>query len=92
VRIKSIELRNFRAYQGITRIDFPTPKGKDNITLISGKNGFGKTSFLTSILWGFYGKLISKVEDKIIIYTEYGHILNEFDINPIILREYNTRL
>jgi len=64
VRIKSIELRNFRAYQGITRIDFPTPKGKDNITLISGKNGFGKTSFLTSILWGFYGKLISKVEDK----------------------------
>jgi len=64
VRIKSIELRNFRAYQGVTRIDFPEPKGKDNITLISGKNGFGKTSFLTSILWGFYGKLISKVEDK----------------------------
>lgn len=64
MRIKSIELRNFRAYQGITRIDFPEPKGKDNITLISGKNGFGKTSFLTSILWGFYGKLISKVEEK----------------------------
>lgn len=64
MRIKSIELRNFRAYQGATRIDFPEPKGKDNITLISGKNGFGKTSFLTSILWGFYGKLISKVEDK----------------------------
>ena len=64
MRIKSIELRNFRAYQGVTRIDFPEPKGKDNITLISGKNGFGKTSFLTSILWGFYGKLISKVEDK----------------------------
>lgn len=64
MRIKSIELRNFRAYQGVTRIEFPEPKGKDNITLISGKNGFGKTSFLTSILWGFYGKLISKVEDK----------------------------
>ena len=64
MRIKSIELRNFRAYKGVTRIDFPEPKGKDNITLISGKNGFGKTSFLTSILWGFYGKLISKVEEK----------------------------
>ena len=33
---------------------------------------------------------ISKVEEKIIIYTKYGHILNEIDINPIILKEYNT--
>lgn len=34
---------------------------------------------------------ISKVEDKIIIYTKYGLILNEFDINPTILKEFNTR-
>jgi len=44
-------------------IDFDSGENK-NITLISGKNGFGKTSFLTSLIWGFYGKLMSKVEEK----------------------------
>ncbi len=35
-----------------------------NITIIAGQNGFGKTTFLTSLLWGFYGKLITEVDDK----------------------------
>jgi DNA sulfur modification protein DndD len=35
-----------------------------NISLITGKNGFGKTSFLTSLIWAFYGKMMSQVEDK----------------------------
>lgn len=64
MRIKSIEIRNFRSYHGEVKIDFPQSKSHQNITLISGKNGFGKTSFLTAVLWGFYGKFISKVEQK----------------------------
>lgn len=61
--IKNIKISNFRSYFGLTNIDFNVIPDK-NITLISGKNGFGKTSFLTSLIWGFYGKLMSKVEDK----------------------------
>lgn len=61
--IKNIKISNFRSYFGLTNIDFNVVPDK-NITLISGKNGFGKTSFLTSLIWGFYGKLMSKVEDK----------------------------
>ena len=61
--IKNIKISNFRSYYGITNIDFNV-NPKKNITLISGKNGFGKTSFLTALIWGFYGKLMSKVEDK----------------------------
>jgi len=61
--IKNIKISNFRSYFGLTSIDFNVVPDK-NITLISGKNGFGKTSFLTSLIWGFYGKLMSKVEDK----------------------------
>ena len=61
--IKSIKITNFRSYYGLNSIDFRTGVDK-NITLISGKNGFGKTSFLTALIWGFYGKLMSKVEDK----------------------------
>ena len=61
--IDRINISNFRSYHGEVTIDFKS-EPKKNITLISGKNGFGKTSFLTAIIWGFYGKLMSKVEDK----------------------------
>ena len=61
--INNIKISNFRSYYGLTNIDFITDS-KKNITLISGKNGFGKTSFLTALIWGFYGKLMSKVEGK----------------------------
>lgn len=61
--IKQIKISNFRSYYNDVVIDFDSQEDK-NITLISGKNGFGKTSFLTSLIWGFYGKLMSKVEDK----------------------------
>ncbi len=61
--IRNIKISNFRSYRGLTNIDFTIDNNK-NITLISGKNGFGKTSFLTALIWGFYGKLMSKVEDK----------------------------
>ena len=42
--IKNIKISNFRSYFGLTSIDFNVVPDK-NITLISGKNGFGKTSF-----------------------------------------------
>ena len=61
--IKQIKISNFRSYYDNVIIDFDSRENK-NITLISGKNGFGKTSFLTSLIWGFYGKLMSKVEEK----------------------------
>ena len=64
MRIEQIKISNFRSYKGDVKIDFENNSGDKNITLISGKNGFGKTSFLTSLIWGFYGKLMSKVEDK----------------------------
>lgn len=61
--IKQIKISNFRSYYNDVTIDFDSQEDK-NITLISGKNGFGKTTFLTSLIWGFYGKLMSKVENK----------------------------
>lgn len=64
MKIDQIKISNFRSYKGEVRVDFQSSSNEKNITLISGKNGFGKTSFLTSIIWGFYGKLMSKVEEK----------------------------
>jgi DNA sulfur modification protein DndD len=61
--IERIKLKNFRIYQGDTTVVFSKNDGK-NISLIAGKNGFGKTSFLTSLIWGLYGSLMAQVEDK----------------------------
>src|SRR5690554_5666314 len=65
MRIENIKLKNFRIYKGINEISFNETKDeKKNISLIAGFNGFGKTTFLTSLVWCFYGRLMTHVEDK----------------------------
>lgn len=60
--IKSIELNNFRIYKGVNKINL-MPDGERNIIIISGNNGFGKTTFLMSLVWCLYGKSMEKVDD-----------------------------
>lgn len=61
--IDQIALNNFRVYSGATTLKFSTDYQK-NITVIAGNNGFGKTSFLTALVWGLYGKFIVDVDDR----------------------------
>ncbi|WP_321370503.1 AAA family ATPase [uncultured Draconibacterium sp.] len=63
MRIEKIRLLNYRIYAGENEIIFKDSTNA-NITLIAGKNGFGKTTFLSSLIWGFYGGLMSQVEEK----------------------------
>lgn len=60
--IKEIELYNFRIYKGPNKIDL-TSNNKKNIFIVSGKNGFGKTTFLMSLVWCLYGKNMQEVDD-----------------------------
>ena len=60
--IESIILHNYRAYKGKNRTSFK-PDAK-NIFLVAGNNGFGKTTFLTSLVWCLYGKLMADVDEK----------------------------
>lgn len=60
--IDSIILHNYRAYKGRNETSFIP--GKKNIFLIAGNNGFGKTTFLTSLVWCLYGKLMVDVDEK----------------------------
>lgn len=60
--IDSIILHNYRAYKGHNETSFSP--GKKNIFLIAGNNGFGKTTFLTSLVWCLYGKLMVDVDEK----------------------------
>lgn len=63
MRISNITLHNFRIYKSTNTVSF-LPFTDRNISVIAGKNGFGKTTFLTSLIWVFYGKLMTHVESK----------------------------
>lgn len=60
--IKEIELNNFRIYKGSNKINL-LPQDSKNIVVVSGKNGFGKTTFLMSLVWCLYGKQMEKVDE-----------------------------
>lgn len=60
--IKSIELNNFRIYRGVNKIEL-TPSGERNIIIVSGNNGYGKTTFLMSLVWCLYGKNMANVDE-----------------------------
>jgi DNA sulfur modification protein DndD len=60
--IKEIELYNFRIYKGLNKIELLTHDHK-NIFIISGKNGYGKTTFLMSLVWCLYGRNMAEVDD-----------------------------
>ncbi len=62
MKIKNIELYNYRLYRGANIINFQNGSNK-NIYLISGENGFGKTTFLHSLLWCLYGRLMTDIDD-----------------------------
>jgi DNA sulfur modification protein DndD len=63
MKVEQICLTNFRQYYGENKISLPTGAGK-NIILIGGKNGYGKTNFLLSLVWCLYGEDISKIDDN----------------------------
>lgn len=60
--IKEIELNNFRIYKGVNKINL-SPERDKNVIVVSGKNGFGKTTFLMSLVWCLYGKNMQNVDE-----------------------------
>jgi len=63
MNIKKIILNNFRIYKGINELIFDNDPSK-NIHIISGFNGFGKTTLLSSLVWCLYGKNMQEVDKE----------------------------
>lgn len=63
MKISNITIRNFRQYYGNVSIDLVTDKNR-NIVIIGGKNGYGKTNFLISIVWCLYGEKIIQIDES----------------------------
>ena len=51
--LKTLELENFRQYEGIQSVQFSTDPDK-NVTLFLGKNTSGKTTLIQAFRWIFY--------------------------------------
>lgn len=58
--INKIILNNYRLYEGENTISFNFNESK-NIYLVCGENGFGKTTFLHSLLWCLYGRFVGDI-------------------------------
>lgn len=52
--IKSMTIENYRPYKGPVSIEFA--RGKQNVTIIQGRNDAGKTSFINAFTWCLYDK------------------------------------
>ncbi|SKB62639.1 DNA sulfur modification protein DndD [Parapedobacter luteus] len=61
--IKSVKLNDYRIYHGENELTFFNAPFR-NVFIISGNNGFGKTTFLTSLIWCLYGKVMVDVDEK----------------------------
>ena len=59
---KEAEFNNFRIYKG-NNIIYLAPEGDKNISVVSGLNGYGKTTFLMGLVWCLYGRQMDQVDD-----------------------------
>ncbi len=63
MKFSSIEINNFRQYYNSVNVDLST-NSEQNIVIIGGRNGYGKTNFLLSLVWCLYGDNIAKIDDN----------------------------
>ncbi|TMM29683.1 DNA sulfur modification protein DndD [Polaribacter aestuariivivens] len=63
MKLSNIEINNFRQYYNEVNINLST-NSDQNIIVIGGRNGYGKTNLLLSIVWCLYGEKISQIDDN----------------------------
>jgi len=65
MKLEVLTLNNFRQFVGEQTLSFSKDK-KNNITVIHGENGAGKTALLNSLYWIFYGEIYLPDPNKIV--------------------------
>ena len=63
MKIKSIEITNFRGFNGEHTLEFSMDPQKP-VTLIVAENGTGKSNILEAIMWCLHGTLPPKSKDE----------------------------
>lgn len=62
MKINKVLLKNFCQYHGEISVNLGVDRDQ-NVILISGRNGFGKTNFLRAVMWCLYGEQMMEVND-----------------------------
>lgn len=62
MHIEKIQLNNYRIYFGENTVVLP-PVSAKNVSIISGDNGYGKTTLLTALVWCLYGNQVQDVDE-----------------------------
>ncbi|MHA1167430.1 MAG: DNA sulfur modification protein DndD [Candidatus Hodarchaeales archaeon] len=90
--IEKIVINNYRIYHGDNTIILSNAPGK-NISIISGDNGYGKTTLLTALVWCLYGNQTQDIDEfyreKIAIAGGYKGYLTS-SMNRLALSEGET--
>lgn len=68
MKLHYLRLENFRQYRGEQELFFATDKSQ-NITLIWGANGSGKTTILNAFTWALYGSFTEDFENQQTLYN-----------------------
>lgn len=63
MKIRQIDLRNFRQFYGHQRLDLSCSDDK-NVTLVHAENGIGKTTLLNSVYWAMFGDVTPRFEQR----------------------------
>lgn len=63
MKFSKVEINNFRQYYNSVNVDLETDNDR-NIIIIGGRNGYGKTNFLLSIVWCLFGDKISQIDEN----------------------------
>lgn len=71
MKLISMEINNYRQYNGLQKIELATD-AKKSFNIIQGANGAGKTNFFRALLWCLYGDEIGLEDRK---YREENKIL-----------------
>lgn len=72
IHYESLTLQNFGPYYGEQVLQFAPRDGGTPVTLVDGKNGFGKTTVLKAFRWLLYGQDDPEERQKVINRTASG--------------------
>jgi DNA sulfur modification protein DndD len=62
MKLDSLKLKDFRQYKGEQSLDFSQDE-ENNVTVVHGDNGSGKTTILSAFLWVFYDEVSDQMDN-----------------------------
>lgn len=94
MKLKKIQIENFRPYEGSHKLEFATSAIK-NVTILSAENNYGKTSLFEAVKWCLYDELPPRNRGTIINKNCLRRLkskeIQSFDVRVILDFEHDNQ-